>query len=399
MWKTSHKILGYIAFFCLVCIGGALISGNVVLAAKANVDGAKSAVKTAYEQYQTQVDVSRYYLYNGRDDEVIIDMMTEIVAETPGLFYVGGRFSKIVDAVTGQIVGLELSYADSFVSSSGKIKIDKIKKVRTQINAKVKKILSQVSPNMTNLEKALVFHDYLIQNTSYYDGDEDYVTSEWGVFLKGRGNCQGYSKAYGILLEKVGIPVKYADSVKMNHMWNVIKLNGKWYHVDVTWDDPVNPETLKNQYGLVLHDNFLCSTSNMKKKGYTDIRCSVKTSTKHDNKYWKQVNSGFVYRNGKWLFQTNTAIKQRDRIASGSSRNLVQAGGTSFIPANKNKYYFINYNRVFLYNRKTNQISLVLDGVIDYKQYNLTQLQYQKGELEIRMSKGGKTKIVIMKVS
>ncbi|MCH5266968.1 MAG: hypothetical protein J1E62_01380 [Lachnospiraceae bacterium] len=396
MGKVFRKILEYTMLFCLVCGIGVLISGNTALAAEANIKGAKAAVLKAYKQYQTEVDVSAYNLINGRDSGAVVDMMTEIIAQTPDLFYAGQKFSKLVNASSNQIIKLELSYVKAFKTSSGKINTAKIKKTRSQIKSKVKKVLSQVSSNMTKLEKALVIHDYLVQNTSYYDGNEDYATSEWGVLLKGKGNCQGYSKAYAILLEKVGIPVKYADSIEMQHMWNVIKLNGKWYHVDVTWDDPVHPVTQKNQYGLVMHENFLCSTTNMKKRGYTGIRCSVKTSKKYDNKYWKKVNSGFAYRSGKWLFQTNSAIKQRTRIASGSSKTLSHAGGISFIKASKNKYYFINYNRVYLYNRKSNRVSLVLDGVIDYNKYNLTQLRYQKGELEIRMLRGSKTKIVVM---
>lgn len=63
---------------------------------------------------------------------------------------------------------------------------------------------------MTKLEKALYFHDYLIRNTAYSDQNTTYCTSEWGVLLKGKGNCQGYAKAYALLLQKVHIPVKFA---------------------------------------------------------------------------------------------------------------------------------------------------------------------------------------------
>ena len=119
--------------------------------------------------------------------------------------------------------------------------------------------------------------------------------SEWGVLLKGKGNCQGYAKAYALLLQKVHIPVKFANSYSMMHMWNVVRLQGKWYHVDLTWDDPLNPNTHKDQPGLVLHENFLCSTSYLKKKGYRGIRCKLTTSSKYDHKYWKQVNSCLLY--------------------------------------------------------------------------------------------------------
>lgn len=94
----------------------------------------------------------------------------------------------------------------------------------------------------------------------------------------------------------------------MMHMWNVVRLQGKWYHVDLTWDDPLNPNTHKDQPGLVLHENFLCSTSYLKKKGYRGIRCKLTTSSKYDHKYWKRVNSAFYYQKGRFIYQTDRAV-------------------------------------------------------------------------------------------
>ena len=45
----------------------------------------------------------------------------------------------------------------------------------------------------------------------------------------------------------------------MNHIWNLIKIDGKWYHVDVTWDDPI-----MDKPGRVKHDNFLRSDDGIK---------------------------------------------------------------------------------------------------------------------------------------
>lgn len=85
---------------------------------------------------------------------------------------------------------------------------------------------------------ALWLHDYLI-NHAYYD----LTYTEYGpdgVLLKGYGVCDSYSRAYQMLLDAFGIPNHRQDGAAgQNHAWNVVKLDGKWYGVDVTWDDPI----------------------------------------------------------------------------------------------------------------------------------------------------------------
>ena len=94
-----------------------------------------------------------------------------------------------------------------------------------------------VNSKMTSVEKAVVFHDYIISSTEYNDDSSRLSrNTECGVFLNHKANCQGYSRAYAILLEKAGIPVDFVISDRMSHMWNLIKINGKWYNVDVEKD-------------------------------------------------------------------------------------------------------------------------------------------------------------------
>lgn len=78
---------------------------------------------------------------------------------------------------------------------------------------------------MSQVEKAMVLHDYLVRTTAYTsDSNNAFRLTEVGVFLKHKANCEGYSRAYAILMQKVGIPVKFVSSDKMVHMWNEIKI-------------------------------------------------------------------------------------------------------------------------------------------------------------------------------
>ena len=87
-----------------------------------------------------------------------------------------------------------------------------------------------------DFDTALWLHDWLTANV-YYDLDYHYYSAA-DALLRGKCVCDGYSKAYFLLLESAGIPVNRIISNAINHAWNVMKLNGQWYQVDVTWDDP-----------------------------------------------------------------------------------------------------------------------------------------------------------------
>lgn len=367
----------------------------------ADLAGAKNAIILAYKQYQTQVDVSQYQLYNNRDEEAVSQIMMEVVNQTPGLFYTGMQFSKYIVVETSQIKAIKLEYANSFCNADGSVNIPKIRKVKTKIQTQVKKAMKCVKPGMSPLEKALVLHDYLITNTQYLEEkSKEYRYSEWGVFLKSRANCQGYSMAYSILMEEAGIPVRCVVSEKMLHMWNQIKIGGKWYHVDVTWDDPLDTHMKKDQYGLVLHDRFLCSTKKMKEKGYYGFQAKTAKSTKYDDKFWTEINSEIFYRSGKWLYQTDHRIEQRTSLVKGKAKTLYWAGGNYFTSLDKNRYYFINYNRIYLYQRKTQKMYLVLDGNKHYRgNPTISQLKYDSGKLTYRVVRDDRVKTVTKRIN
>lgn len=397
MKGAYFKYVFSIAMLCLGILSGiGLQEAEVQAAQAADLAGAETAIIQAYQNYQTQVDVTAYHLYNVRDDAAVSDLMSKVLNQTPGLFYTGSQYSKYVVVGTGQIKSLQLEYADSFHNADGTINTSKIQTTQKKINRKINQALQCVKPGMSKVEKALVLHDYLIKNTQYNDdSSKEYRYSEWGVLVKRKGNCQGYSLAYAILMQKVGIPVQYVTSEQMMHMWNQIKIGGKWYHVDVTWDDPIDTKQQQDQYGLVLHDRFLCSASKMKKLGYYAFTAKAAKSTKYDHQFWSNITSEIVYRKGKWLYQTGKAIVQRSALTKGKAKKLYRAGGSYFTAFNQDKYYFINYNRIFMYQRKKNKVVFVLNGP---ENGTISQLKYISGKLTYRVVSGNAVKTVSKKV-
>lgn len=90
----------------------------------------------------------------------------------------------------------------------------------------------------SDFDTALWLHDWLTMNARY-DYSYTYYSAD-GVLLRGTGVCDSYSKAYVYLLEAANIPVDRVSSSAMGHAWNIAQLDGQWYQIDATWDDPNN---------------------------------------------------------------------------------------------------------------------------------------------------------------
>ena len=77
--------------------------------------------------------------------------------------------------------------------------------------------------------------------------------SAYGMFKNGYAVCEGYAEAYSLLLNLVGITsTTITGFAGENHMWNLVKLDGTWYHADPTWDDPVPDVPGRAQYHYFL---------------------------------------------------------------------------------------------------------------------------------------------------
>ena len=120
-----------------------------------------------------------------------------------------------------------------------------------------------IRPGMTDYEKELAFHDFIVQNIEYdtrFEALEDIPESSsqaLGVLETGIAICGGYSQLMTLLLNRAGIPCRIVTGVADGelHAWNIVLLNGATYHVDVTWDDPV-PIEGNTERNLVHYDYF-----------------------------------------------------------------------------------------------------------------------------------------------
>ncbi len=124
---------------------------------------------------------------------------------------------------------------------------------------------SLVSPGMSEYEQVRAFHDWLVNNNQYDQTYRDASYDAYGALLTGFAVCDGYAKAFDLLcylsgIECLRINGKAASGgTAENHAWNKVNVDGRWYNVDVTWDDPVTA----NGQPVLRYDYFLVSDSTL----------------------------------------------------------------------------------------------------------------------------------------
>lgn len=89
--------------------------------------------------------------------------------------------------------------------------------------------------NGSNYSKALWLHDWLLEQLDY-DNSLKWSSAE-SALTRSSGTCQAYERAYAKLLSAAGIENAETRDTYDGHTWNAMKLDGKWYQVDCTWDD------------------------------------------------------------------------------------------------------------------------------------------------------------------
>ncbi|MBR4830615.1 MAG: hypothetical protein IKZ96_02495 [Bacilli bacterium] len=115
-------------------------------------------------------------------------------------------------------------------------------------------------------DKIKVFHDYIADHNVYdsvraQTGESNYHSNTAiGALFEGYAICDGYSDALSFFLDKLDL-----ENVKVTnkeHVWNIVKINDEWLHIDLTWDDPI----YTNGTQLTIHDYFLITTDKLESK-------------------------------------------------------------------------------------------------------------------------------------
>ncbi len=261
----------------------------------------KAALKQGLLEMKASIDISQYRI----PVETLWEIYPQVVNENPELFFVqGGCVYQMMGGIVSNVLP-DYLWGEEVVNELTGEQKSQIRQKQTALEQVVNGILAQVDPDWSDLEKALFLHDYLATHAQYDETLQ--IRDAYTILVEGTGVCQAYTLAYRLLLNRVNITSGTVTSTSLNHIWNILLIDGNWYHVDVTWDDPI-----EDRLGRVRHAYF-CLSENMLKTTeggkhykaedweYSPTGITV-DHTRFDNYYWANVDTAFVPLNGKWYY-------------------------------------------------------------------------------------------------
>ena len=130
---------------------------------------------------------------------------------------------------------------------------EECEQIQGKIDEQTQVIKKEVTSGMSDIEKIKVIHDYIIKKCEYADltkcteeevvfkMEKEHFGDAYGALIGGSAICEGYSRAFKYICNSFGIGCELVSGTGDNteHMWNMVQIDDRWYHVDVTWDDPV----------------------------------------------------------------------------------------------------------------------------------------------------------------
>lgn len=254
-----------------------------------------AAILASWDKYETEIPLTAFDIKLS-ETKTLFALLGELLNDNPEYFFVDSR--KFSCSHNGSYV-LSITTTYAYPSTD-------IPTMRAKLASEVETALAYVEDRPGDFDKLLGLHDYLVLSAEY--DEQTYLDqntnkreafSSYGVLVDKLGVCQSYALAYKLLLNRLDIESELVVAASISHAWNLVKLGEAYYHVDVTWDDP-----LTDRPGVVGYTNFLCSDSASDNIHKTLARGShAAASDKYDSAVFKSSGvTNLTYLDGKYYF-------------------------------------------------------------------------------------------------
>ncbi len=190
---------------------------------------------------------------------------------------------------------------------------DKIKEHRQAMQSRVKKLALQAE-KLDEKGKELFIHDFIVNNVKYDKLKKEYSHEIIGALGNGVAVCEGMAKAVKILCDELGIWCIVALSeanpdkgIKYRHAWNVIRIDGTYYHLDATFDNTLSK-------GDVVRYDYVNLSDKQVFRDHEPVIWRVPVCTEGDH---------FYYREKKVSWTTLDEVRNRARQAVKKNKVLL----------------------------------------------------------------------------
>ena len=235
---------------------------------------------TGYEGLATISERTCYNLIKSQCDKISNDIYKSkfyVIEDitVPGAKLSTTQIKKIMYAIQNDnpdIFWIASTFSYRYSGNSTVIKLNSVFSKKDQqkaveaLNNKVSEIISSVPKNSSEYNTELFLHDYIVDNCKYEkitvnSESNPKVFTTYGCLVEGSAVCEGFSKSMQLLMNRAGMECKPIAGSRRSesHMWNVVKINDNWYHLDVTWDGA----------GTLSQYNYFNVTDDIIKKDHT----------------------------------------------------------------------------------------------------------------------------------
>ncbi len=197
-----------------------------------------TALLYAYDRITEGVEASKesFSIYDERNPISVEEMETVLSAyrsDRADHFWLGNSVRYSYSSAKATVVDLMPTY---IMSGS------ELETARGVFDGVVNSILSEMENGMSEFETELWLHDRLAETVTYIETENAH--NAYGAIVEGKAVCEGYAEALQYLLQLSGIQSFIAVGTGTNsagateaHAWNFVRIDGKYYQTDLTWDD------------------------------------------------------------------------------------------------------------------------------------------------------------------
>lgn len=254
------------------------------------------SIKEGFDNQSSAIDLISYHITND-DLNAVIDYIIN-----SGYFYIKNSYSYHSD---GQYV---VSFNPDYSMGT-----EEIEKYTKEINSIIDDVAAKASEFKSSIEKLIYIHNYLVENVEYSENIDNDINNIYGALVLKKTMCVGYAQAFCKIAERTGFKTYVVSSEKLKHAWNMVNVNGKYYFVDCTWDDPVFDEiSLASNpvSGYGCYKYFMCSEEFFVKNEHnasdylvnSENIMGVVTSKEYDDFFWRDFEALMKYANGSWYY-------------------------------------------------------------------------------------------------
>lgn len=312
------------------------------------------SIITAAGQYKTDITFSSVMNITADD---YCAAYQQLYNDENSIFYIDTKMQYAVNSSTKNVASATIFY---------KYSSDEIKRMQNAIDAEANRVVAMITPSMTEYDIVKLFYDYLAENVVY---DENAVNCRdiYGVFVDKKAICGGYSKAFSYLCDKVGIETLTitGDADEVPHMWNMVKIGGEWYHIDITY------AVTDSKLGKYVRYDYFCVDDSVIHSGrsvYEQEYAYPKAASEKCNYY---VKNGLMA--DSWD-EVKTMLSNRVEAAAKNKELVAQVRCSS-----KEVYYEAVYN---LFDRTRAQAITIMEDTLEKtdNKYKCDNISYSQDD-------------------